>query len=539
MHPVSAMLGFNAERDIAGFRESRQYDSMNRMLDKQYNLEVGTAIYDAFSGGIEPTDKKIAAFSRMNLWGTSWYISAEIPYSRAMSIELENLRRFSMLFGAVMVVVLFGGVVIYVLMRNRQKLKLETKYLKEINSTLEELHQSQEEARHYQKLTTIGSLAGGIVHEFNNLLTPILGYSEFLLGQVGKGSEYYDDIEEIRKAGIRAKEIVEQILPFSRKETGTEGFKSLKLDVVMLDAFKMVDMIRPSNIRLEQHLNDGDANIYGNATQIHQVLLNLYSNGMQSMEKKGGALTISTRRIRTESMPGSYREIYGGISNAEYVEIQVSDTGCGMEPKIQSQIFSPFFTTKASGEGTGLGLAVVKDILVNHGGFIKVDSKPGEGSCFHVYIPVSGELSAMQTAVAGMASPRLEEASIVLIDDEERIVKYLVKCLKRKGYRIDGYTSAEEALEIMRQEPGRWNVAVIDYMMPHVKGTALAHRIKILQPDMGIIMITGLVEADALQMCKEGLIEKILIKPLNIEELIEAVETTVSHQGTEREGDIL
>ena len=275
MHPDPNLTGFNQRQDIDGFDTVPQYESLKQMLDKQYQVEEGSAIYHSYTNGILPPEKEISSFSRMNLGGTSWYISAVMPYSEAVEIEYSNLKRFSALFIAVLLVVVASGMIIYNLQRNRQKLKLETKYLKEINGTLEELHQSREEARHYQKLTTIGTLAGGIAHEFNNLLTPILGYSEFLKEQIGKDSEYYEDIEEIYKAGTRAKEIVEQILPFSRKETDTTEFSSIKLDVVIRDAMKMVHLIMPSNIRMEEHLDDGDVSVFGNATQLHQVLLNL------------------------------------------------------------------------------------------------------------------------------------------------------------------------------------------------------------------------------------------------------------------------
>lgn len=201
MHPDSRMLQFNFERDIPDLDSMPQYESLRRMLKKQYTNEEGTAVYDSYSGGILPREQVIAAFSRMNLSGNSWYVSTAMPYSKAVELQNNMLKRFGLLAATVLFLVIAGGTIIYHLLRNRQKLRLETKYLKEINSTLEELHQSREEARHYQKLTTIGTLAGGIAHEFNNLLTPILGYSEFLEEQLGRKSEYFEDIAEIHKAG--------------------------------------------------------------------------------------------------------------------------------------------------------------------------------------------------------------------------------------------------------------------------------------------------------------------------------------------------
>ncbi len=519
MHPDSRMLQFNCERDIQGFRELPQYKSQGEMLDAQYSCEEGTAIYHSYSGGILPPEKEIAAFCRMNLSGTSWYISAAMPYNEAVEIEHDNLRRFGMLFSAVLMVVVASGAIIYILLRNRQKLKLETRYLKEINSTLEELHQSREEARHYQKLTTIGTLAGGIAHEFNNLLTPILGYSEFLKEQMGGDNEFYEDLEEIHKAGLRAKEIVERILPFSRKESQAGAFKSLNLGVVVREAVKTIGLVRPANIRIEEALEDRGVNVYGSATQLHQVLLNLLSNACQSMEPDGGTLTLRTRCMRREELPEGYRDVAG----ESFVEVQVEDTGCGMEEGVLHQIFNPFFTTKETGEGTGLGLAVVKDILISHGGFMRVESQPGSGSCFYLYLPVAAGAQPMGEPAAVEKTGEVKNISLILVDDEERVVKYLSKRLERRGFRVEGYTSPAEALTAVENSPGRFQVMVVDYMMPGYKGTVLAGRVKRQQPYLGIVMITGLVEADALQMNQDGVIDAILQKPVNFEQLVQAV----------------
>ncbi|WP_367565286.1 ATP-binding protein [Lacrimispora sp.] len=528
MHPDEKMLGFNYKRDIREFEELNQYESLRRMLGDQYGREEGMAIYDSYGGSSVPAGKEIAAFSRMNLQGTSWYISAAMPYDQAVSVEFDNLRKFGLLFVAVLFIVVVASVIIYSLMKNRQRLELETVYLREINDTLEELYQSREEARHYQKLTTIGTLAGGIAHEFNNLLTPILGYAEFLKEQLGKENEYYQDIDEVHKAGVRAKEIVEQILPFSRKETEITEYASLNLDAVIRDAVKMVSLISPSNITLKVLLDDCEANVYGNATQIHQVLLNLYTNAIHSMEGKGGTLTISTRRLKKDQLPEEYREIAG----TEYVEVLVSDTGCGMEEEILRQIFNPFFTTKDAGEGTGLGLAVVQDILISHSGFVRVESRPGEGSHFYIYLPVSPGRAAVQMAVTEAKRESVSDISLLLVDDEERVARYITRRLERRGYHVDAYTDPVKALEALESGSGRWNAAIVDYMMPQMKGTMLAQRIKIRRPDMGIIMVTGLVESDALQMKQAGVLDSILIKPINFNMLIQEIKKAAT--GKER-----
>lgn len=530
MHQNPELLGLNYERDIDGFEELPQYAEMKDMIRRQYSVEEGTAEYQGYYNGIQSPERKISAFSRMNLWGTSWYISAVVPYRQAVQEEFDNLRKLSLLEGMVIFVIMTGGVVIFVLVRNQQRLKREAGYLREINRTLEELNQSREEVRHYQKLTTIGTLAGGIAHEFNNLLTPILGYSEFLSEQMGKDSEFYGDIEEIYKAGRRAKEIVEQILLFGRKEQDNSEFRSMNLDVVIQDAVKMVRLVTPSNIRLTEDLQDEKACIYGNVTQIHQVLLNLYSNGIQSMEAAGGTLSIRTRRVVGRELPKEYREMAGG----NYVEILVEDTGCGMKPEVLRQIFNPFFTTKGAAEGTGLGLAVVKDILINHGGLIHVESEPGKGSRFFLYIPVSVEQTPIQAVVEKNQKQAMEGLSVLLIDDEEHIVRYLRRRLEKKGFRVDGYSDAGEAMEEFWRQPGRWDAVVADYMMPSYKGTVLAQQMRQAQPGLGIVIITGFLESDAILMWKEGVVDSVLVKPVNFEELSEALEKAVLRRRGER-----
>ena len=390
MHPESEMLTFNYFRDIQGLDTLPEYESLWDMLQLQYQQEEGVAIYRACSGGILPEREEISAFSRMNLSGTSWYISAVMPYSQVVRMVNENLNRFAFLVTVIFVLIASSILIIYGLQKNRQKLQIETRYLRDMNRTLEELHESREQVRHYQKLQTIGALAGGIVHEFNNLLTPIMGYSEFLKQQLGPENEYYEDIDEIYKAGGRAKEIVDQILPFSRRETDSTQYNVVNLNAVIWDALKMVRMLLPSSVRLVVKPYSGPINIYGSATQIHQVLLNLCTNAYQAMEASGGTLTVATRRVFQDQLP----EQYHPVAEGEFVRLEVSDTGCGIPPEMLSRIFDPFFTTKAAGDGTGLGLSVVQNILISHGGFIEAESAVGRGSRFLVYLPVTSQLPA-------------------------------------------------------------------------------------------------------------------------------------------------
>ena len=529
MHPESEMLTFNYFRDIQGLDTLPEYESLWDMLQLQYQQEEGAAIYRACSGGILPEREEISAFSRMNLSGTSWYISAVMPYSQVVRMVNENLNRFAFLVTVIFVLIASSILIIYGLQKNRQKLQIETRYLRDMNRTLEELHESREQVRHYQKLQTIGALAGGIVHEFNNLLTPIIGYSEFLKQQLGPENEYYEDIDEIYKAGGRAKEIVDQILPFSRRETDSTQYNVVNLNAVIWDALKMVRMLLPSSVRLVVKPYSGPINIYGSATQIHQVLLNLCTNAYQAMEVTGGTLTVATRRVFQDQLP----EQYHPVAEGEFVRLEVSDTGCGIPPEMLSRIFDPFFTTKAAGDGTGLGLSVVQNILISHGGFIEAESTVGRGSRFLVYLPVTSQLPAA-AAQEESGGGRTGMGSVLLVDDEVRVVRYFKRRLVHQGYQVDAFTDPEEALNAFRLNPGQWDLLIVDEAMPKLRGTALLQHMKQQNHSLRVILVTGLVGDSAIRMHAERQIDEILTKPVEFEALAEAVARLLSAEAPGR-----
>lgn len=529
MHPESEMLTFNYFRDIQGLDTLPEYESLWDMLQLQYQQEEGVAIYRACSGGILPEREEISAFSRMNLSGTSWYISAVMPYSQVVRMVNENLNRFAFLVTVIFVLIASSILIIYGLQKNRQKLQIETRYLRDMNRTLEELHESREQVRHYQKLQTIGALAGGIVHEFNNLLTPIMGYSEFLKQQLGPENEYYEDIDEIYKAGGRAKEIVDQILPFSRRETDSTQYNVVNLNAVIWDALKMVRMLLPSSVRLVVKPYSGPINIYGSATQIHQVLLNLCTNAYQAMEASGGTLTVATRRVFQDQLP----ERYHPVAEGEFVRLEVSDTGCGIPPEMLSRIFDPFFTTKAAGDGTGLGLSVVQNILISHGGFIEAESAVGRGSRFLVYLPVTSQLPAA-AAQEESGGGRTGMGSVLLVDDEVRVVRYFKRRLVHQGYQVDAFTDPEEALNAFRLNPGQWDLLIVDEAMPKLRGTALLQHMKQRNHSLRVILVTGLVGDSAIRLHAERQIDEILTKPVEFEALAEAVARLLSAEAPGR-----
>ncbi len=519
MHQNPDLLGINYRIDFAHLLEDPRYASFQNMLEHQYAYEEGTALYRTF---IHDDTDEIIAYTRMNLGGTSWFVSAIMPLSQALQPVNENLGQFGFLVMAIIAVLVVGAIVIQQLIRNRQRLEMQTRYLQEINSTLEELQQSKEQVRHYQKLQTIGALAGSIAHEFNNLLTPIIGYCEFIKEQLGRQSEFYEDIDEIHKAGKRAKEIVEQLLPFSRRENDESCHSSVSLDAIIRDVTKMVRMILPSSITMEEDIRDLGANVYGNATQLHQLIFNLCTNAYQAMEADGGILSICNRIVEADDLPEGY---YYNKEVGRYGLVVISDTGEGMSKDLLEHIFDPFFTTKKYGEGTGLGLSVAMSIVNNHGGIIQVESSIGKGSRFSIYLPLT------DLSIAPEALPPVQKSSpdtavrLMLVDDEDQIVAYMKRRLIKAGYQTEAFTSAEAALAVFEQDPRRWGLVILDYTMPKYKGTDLARRMKKLVPSLPIILVTGLVEKEAIQMQQQGILSDIMLKPLDFSKLIQMIDS--------------
>jgi two-component system cell cycle sensor histidine kinase/response regulator CckA len=518
MHQNPNLLGINFRTDFADLLENPRYASFKNMLEHQYTHEEGTGFYRTF---IHPGSDEIIAYTRMNLGGTSWFVSTTMPLSQALQPVNENLGQFAFLVVAIIAVLVVGAIVIQHLIRKRQRLEMQTRYLQEINATLEELHHNKEQVRHYQKLQTIGALAGSIAHEFNNLLTPIIGYCEFVKERLNRQDDIYEDIDEIHKAGKRAKEIVEQLLPFSRRENDSSTYTSVSLDAIIRDVTKMVRMILPSSIYMEENIRDLGANVYGSATQLHQVLLNLCTNAYQAMEPNGGILSISNRIIGVDELPEGY---YYNEEVTRYGVVEVSDTGAGMSPDLLERIFDPFFTTKQSGEGTGLGLSVAMSIVSNHGGVIQVESTLGKGSRFSVYLPLTDLSITPETLLPAKKNQPSASIRLMLVDDEHQIVHYMKRRLIKAGYETESFTSAEKALAAFEQDPGKWGVVILDYTMPKYKGTDLARRMRKLAPSLPILLITGLVEKEAIQMQQQGVLSEILLKPIDFSQMIQMIE---------------
>lgn len=377
----------------------------------------------------------------------------------------------------------------------------------------------QSQLQQAQKMEAIGTLAGGIAHDFNNILGAIIGYAEIAGEDCPAGSMVADDIKQILKAGHRAKDLVLQILAFSRQATVE---KISMLPALMVgESLKMLRSSLPRTIEMRQDIDPEAGPIVAEPTQIHQIMMNLCTNAFHAMEETGGILTITLKSItmKDEQGVGAFN-----FQPKEYVRLSVGDTGIGIHPDIREKIFDPYFTTKGIGKGTGLGLAMVHGIVKNSGGWISCQSQLGEGTVFHVYLPVEKGAALPETMeveeVAG------GDERILLVDDEEMLADMGKVMLSRLGYHVTVKTDSMQALKLFEKQPLAFDLVITDQTMPGMPGSDLARRMLQIRPALPIILCTGYSSQITEEKAKVLGIRAFIYKPLvrkNIAALIRKV----------------
>ena len=369
--------------------------------------------------------------------------------------------------------------------------------------------------RQAQKLEAIGTLAGGIAHDFNNILGAILGYGELARSGAAPGSALARHLDGVMSAGQRAKALVERILAFSRSGMGDRV--PVHVQSVVAEA---LDLLLPSlspGITLTQRLEAGDTAVIGDATQIHQVVMNLCANAMQAMQH-GGALSVS---LTLHHSVAALALATGELPAGDYVCLMVRDEGQGIEPEAVHRIFDPFFTTKAVGVGTGLGLSLVHGIVTDLDGGIEVDSVPGVGSTFTVWLPWSGRAAALTHAEVRV--PRGDGQRILLVDDEVALVHLGEEMLAELGYEAAGYTSSVEALAAFSAEPQRFDAVLSDETMPQLSGSQMVLRMRKIRPDIPIVLMSGYVGPNIAALARQANVNELLPKPLVSRDIAKAL----------------
>lgn len=385
-----------------------------------------------------------------------------------------------------------------------------------------------DQLRQSQKMEAIGTLAGGIAHDFNNILTPILGFGQLLQIKFDEGSKERDRVDKILSSANRAKDLVGQILSFSRKSK--EEAQPIMVVPVVQESLKLLRAGTPSTIDIITRISSTDFWILADPTRIHQILLNLSTNAVQAMSDKGGTLTIAIDQFCPASQD------YPKLPAGNYLRLQVIDTGTGIDQYTKERIFDPYFTTKGSDTGTGLGLAVVQNNTRALGGLIEVDSEVGKGSTFTVLLPlITGDF---QPSIAPrIALPHGGGQHLLLVDDELSLVNIGREFLQDLGYQVTATTNSREAMDMIEKDPDRFDMLITDQTMPQLTGLELARKAKQLRPDLPIVICTGqhglIDEAELAQVD----IIKVLGKPDIFDDLAGILNETFSDNKTAEEND--
>ena len=382
--------------------------------------------------------------------------------------------------------------------------------------------------RDTQRMEALGTLAGGIAHGFNNMLAAILGFSELLRGEVEPNSRAAEYLHEVRTAGLRAKDLVQQMLTFSRHDVGE--FAPFQLWLLVQETIRLLRAALPATIEIREHFNTPFGTVMGNPAQLQQVLMNLASNAEHAMRPMGGVLDV---RLDAEDVTPAVAARHPTLQPGPYLRLRVQDTGSGITPDVLQRIYEPFFTTKDVGQGTGMGLAIVHGIVTSHGGATTVASTPGQGSTFTIYLPRLAD-TAVSDPASVMPLPQGQERLLV-VEDDTTLARLLQTQLSSLGYSVQVYTSSREALAAFQTSPPpAVDLVLTDQTMPYMTGETLVQELQRLRPELPIILFTGYSPLiDAAKARALG-IDAFLLKPLNTYDLAQTIRHVLEKRRTSR-----
>lgn len=375
-------------------------------------------------------------------------------------------------------------------------------------TTLKEKNRLEEQLRQSQKMEAIGSLAGGVAHDFNNILAAILGYTELVLRNPDTHPKNKKKLEQVLAAAKRAKELVKQILMFSRK--GLEQREHVNISAIVDETAQLLRNTIPTTVALNLDVKTETATVLADSTQIHQVIMNLCTNAYHAMPAESGEITISLKQVSVDNMIAAE---YPNLRQGEYALLSVSDTGVGMPPEVLARIFEPFYTTKKQGKGTGMGLAVVHGIIQSHDGAIGVESTLGKGTTFKVFLPLSGVAEDSDSAEENALCLK-GTGHILFVDDEIMLAELGKETLESLGYRVTAITSGVDALARFSTKPNDFDLIITDQTMPEMTGDVFAKKALLVRSDIPIIICTGhstLLDTDK---AKTIGIKALLMKPV-------------------------
>lgn len=441
----------------------------------------------------------------LSCYAIEYYIRRNFLYSRLLEIEKENVKNLNKSLESM------------VEERTSELVSVNKALQNEIdarNSAEKESKSLEQKLFHSQKMESIGNFAGGIAHDFNNILTSILGYTELSLSHIDDDPLLTNYLEMIYNSGNRAAQLVSQILTFARKSE--KKIEPVRPDLILREVLKFIRSSIPAIIEIRQSINSSSY-IMGNSAQLHQIFMNLFTNSVHAMKAEGGVL-----EIRMTDVDISEDQLNIEINRAgNFLMIEISDTGTGIPPELIDSIFEPYFTTKNTGEGTGLGLAVVHGIVEGYGGSINVESKLGSGSKFIIHLPLTDERGIVKDD-QNMTSP-LGKENILLLDDEPTIAESSRLILSSLGYTVTSMTDSLETLELFKKNPEAFSLIITDLMMPHMSGVIFSQEIRKIRADIPVIICSGYDEESGVSKTRNENIKAYLNKPYSKSDLANVI----------------
>ncbi len=389
-----------------------------------------------------------------------------------------------------------------------------------VENDISRQRQLEDTLRQAQKMEAIGTLAGGIAHDFNNILGSVIGYADLGLIKTPKNDQVHKYLRAILKAGIRGKDLTEQILAFSRKKPIRK--KPVVVSEIIQEALKLLRASMPSTIKIRTKIVAKNARILADSTQIHQVLMNLCTNANYAMEDKVGVLGV---QLQVKKIGPKDAAKIGGLEPGQFLYLSVSDTGHGIEKSVLPRIFDPFFTTKRDQDGTGMGLSVVHGITKSCNGGISVTSKIGKGTTFHLLFPLLEEFAETEEQVSPARCISKGKGTVMVVDDEKELVMMLEEMLIFLGYQVDPVTSSLEALKKFQEKPAFYDLVITDYTMPEKTGFELAKDMLAIRADMPIILTSGYTDTITPQDAIDAGVTEFLLKPLHLQDVADTIKS--------------
>jgi PAS domain S-box-containing protein len=365
-----------------------------------------------------------------------------------------------------------------------------------------------------QKLESLGTLAGGIAHDFNNILAAIQGNADLAAEDVGPDHPAAESLVEIRKAGVRAHELVRRIMAFARAKEAQR--KTVDLGAVVSEVLQLLRSTLPAGISLKTAFAADAPLALADAGQVHETIVNLTTNAAYAIGRRAGWIEY---RLESVQAGEKHASSIPGLKQGHYARLTVADSGCGMDAATLERVFDAFYTTKPASEGTGLGLSMVHGIMRNHGGAVTVESAPGKGARFALYFPAAAQVAGDEAGAADTQSPPAAGRRVLYVDDEEMLVTLAERVLSRLGHEISAYTDPERALQAFRSNPQNFDVVVTDLSMPHMDGLELAREVMALRPGMPVLLTTGYVRPEDEARARAYGVRELILKPVTTDEL--------------------